>query len=62
MENARLSISVGGLVSIDKPAVVRSIYVMWRFIIGVLLGGILHGAVCIIKPPFEFGGGRVQTF
>src|SRR5258706_2102372 len=35
---------------------------MWRFIITILLGGIVHGVGCIINPPFEFGGGRLHTF
>src|SRR5438093_12876287 len=35
---------------------------MWRFIITILLGGILHGVGCIIKPPFEFGKDRPTEF
>src|SRR5262245_48540523 len=35
---------------------------MLRFIITALLGGILHGVGCIIKPPFEFGKDRPTEF
>jgi cytochrome bd-type quinol oxidase subunit 2 len=39
-----------------------SILMMPRFFMTVLVGGLLHGVACIIKPPFEFGKDRPTEF